>query len=401
VSVWDELVGQERVVATLRDAARDAARIVEGEPGAAMTHAWLFTGPPGSGRSTAARAFAAALQCTEPQRTLGAEPGCGHCDGCHTALTGTHADVETVNPEGLSILTADTRELVARSARAPSQGRWQVVLLEDADRLQERAANVLLKAVEEPPPRGVWLLCVPAPEDLVPTIRSRCRLVPLRMPATAAIAEVLRQRDSVDPAMAAFAARAAQGHVGRARRLARDDEARRRRREVLRVPQGVAHVGRCYEVARELLAATEQEATQQVSGVNDSETSALKEALGGGGTRGGKAASSAAPRGSAGALKELERRQKSRGTRSRRDALDRALVDLVGFYRDVLVVQSGARVDLGCGDVADAVATVARTSTPESTLRRIEAVLACREAIGLSVAPLLALEEMTLALRDG
>ena len=403
MTVWEELVGQEAVTATLSAASAAAARLVAGEPvePGAMTHAWLFSGPPGSGRSTAARAFAAALQCAEPERVPGADPGCGHCDGCHTALAGTHADVEVVSPEGLSIAVRDARELVARSARAPSLRRWQVVLVEDADRLTEQAANALLKAVEEPPPRGVWLLCVPTPEDLVPTIRSRCRVVRLRTPSAAAVAEVLQRRDGVTAEVAAWAVRAAGGHVGRARRLAGDPESARRRRDVLRVPQEVTTVGRCYAAAAALVAASAEEAETEHRGVDEAETAALKEALGAGGTRGARAASTAAPRGSAGALAELERRQRSRGKRGQRDALDRALGDLVAFYRDVLLVQAGAQVPLVHGDHADAVRDAARRTTPESTLRRMEAVLACGRAVDASVAPLLAVEEMALALRDG
>ena len=142
-----------------------------------MTHAWIFTGPPGSGRSVAARAFAAALQCVHGT-------GCGECPGCHTTLGGTHADVRLVVPEGLSIGVGEMRALVLRAASTPSGGRWQVVVIEDADRLTEAAGNALLKAIEEPPPRTVFLLCAPSthPDDISVTIRSRCRVVPLRQP---------------------------------------------------------------------------------------------------------------------------------------------------------------------------------------------------------------------------
>ena len=207
MTVWDDLVGQQAVVEQLRSAVASA---VDGSAG--MTHAWLFTGPPGSGRSVAARAFAAALQC--------AEGGCGHCDNCHQALGGTHPDVAVIVPEGLHLLIAQAREVIERSSRAPTRGRWQVTVIEDADRMEERTSNTLLKAVEEPPPHSVLLLCAPSVDDLLPTIRSRCRLVQLRTPPADEVARVLVERDGVDPAMASFAARAAQGHIGRARRLA-------------------------------------------------------------------------------------------------------------------------------------------------------------------------------------
>lgn len=180
MTVWDDLVGQIRVQEQLAAAAKDADALVtavsDGKPldqGSKMTHAWLFTGPPGSGRSTAARAFAAALQCTSPDRALGGAPGCGFCDGCHTSLIGTHADVQIIRTDLLSIGVKETRDLVRRAQLSPAVGRWQVIVMEDADRLTEGAGNVLLKAVEEPAPRTVWMLCAPSLEDVLPTIRSR------------------------------------------------------------------------------------------------------------------------------------------------------------------------------------------------------------------------------------
>src|SRR4051795_7600661 len=216
--VFTDLVGQEEAVEALRAAARSAARIVRGDVtgNSAMTHAWIFTGPPGSGRSVAARALAAALQCERDGI------GCGECHGCHIVLGGTHADVRFVVPEGLSIGVGEMRALVLRAGSAPSAGRWQAVVIADADRLTEQAGNALLKAGEEPPPRTVFLLCTPSthPDDISVTIRSRCRVVPLCQPRADAIAATLRDRDGIDPDTAAWAAGVSQGHVGRAKRLA-------------------------------------------------------------------------------------------------------------------------------------------------------------------------------------
>lgn len=398
MSVFDDLVGQEPVVAQLQAAADAAGRIVAGEPegSGGMTHAWLFTGPPGSGRSVGARAFAAALQCTEGDGA--GHRGCGHCDACAQALTGAHPDVALIAPEGLSIKVDLAREIIVRSSRAPSRGRWQVTLIEDADRLTDEATNALLKALEEPPPRGVLLLSAPSAEDLLPTIRSRCRLSSLRTPPAAAVAGVLVDRDGIDPAMAAFAAQASQGHIGRARRLARDEDARRERRDVLSLPRSLQGVGSALSASRDLVDAAQAEATALTAPRDEQERQQLKDAWGIGATGKGVTGSQ---RGSAGALKELEKQQKSRITRAQRDALDRALVDLSAFYRDVLTLQLGTGAELVHADLADVSAKIAKATTPESTVRRVDAVLACRAALDANVAQLLAVEAMALALRTG
>jgi DNA polymerase-3 subunit delta' len=384
VTVYDDLVGQGPVIEQLRTAAGAGAEVLAGDGGAGMTHAWLFTGPPGSGRSVAARAFAAALLCPDL--------GCGHCASCHQVLSGTHADIEVVRPAGLSYGVRETRELVLRSASSPTGGRWRVVLFEDADRSTEQAANALLKAIEEPPVRTVWLLCAPSPDDLVVTIRSRCRLVTLRTPPADAVADVLIRRDGIDPDVAADAARAAQGHIGRAKRLATDDEARRRRAEVLSVPGRLTGVGQAVQAAEALVKAAEAEAKAAGSELDAPETTALRQAL-------GESAKGRMPRGTAGALKELEDRQKSRATRMKRDALDRALLDLASYYRDLLAVQLGADVALVNVDRSRELRSAG--GSPEATLQRLEAIMTCRERLEANVNPLLAVEAMAMALRTG
>ena len=394
MSVWDDLVGQERIVEQLKSAARAAREVVAGAgPGLGMTHAWVFTGPPGSGRSTAARAFAAALQCSDDA----ADPGCGSCHACQTALGGTHPDVQLVRPPGLHHLTDDIRQLVRRAALSPSDGRWQVVIIEDADRLEGpdlawRPANSLLKAIEEPSPRTVWILCAPSLEDVLPTIRSRCRPMVLRTPPPQAVADVLMRRDGVDQAMASFAARAAGSHVGRARRLATDEASRLRRAEILKMPGQMVSVGACLTAAANLVDAAEEEASAATVARDSAETDRLSLALGQGSSKGLDAGSRAQ-------LKDLEKQQKRRATRTQRDILDLALLELVAFYRDVLTIQLGARVPLANVDVETAIRSSARGSHPERTLERIEAILACREALASNVAPLLATEAMTLLLR--
>ncbi|MDT7784659.1 MAG: polymerase subunit delta [Pseudonocardiales bacterium] len=392
------MVGQPDAVATLSAAAEAAATIVAGgtpAPGA-MTHAWLFTGPPGSGRSSTARAFAGALQCLVTDD----RPGCGECAGCRTSLHGTHADVRVVAPEGLSISVAEMRSLVQISARRPTSGRWQVVIIEDADRLTEGAANALLKAVEEPPERTVFLLCAPSdhPDDVSVTIRSRCRLVSLGSPRPAAIASALEAADGIPAEMASWAASVCGGHVGRARRLAVDSEVRARREAVLRIPLALRKPADVFTCADELIKAAEDDASTANESRDEAEREALETAMGAGGTGKGTAA---ATRGAKGALKDLEKRQKSRATRTQRDSLDTALVDLAGFYRDALVVHTGSEAALTHPDRAGDSRTAAAQWSRESILRRLEAVLACREAIEVNVKPRIAVEAMVTTLHRG
>ncbi|MGW0628460.1 DNA polymerase III subunit delta' [Streptomyces sp. NPDC002758] len=401
MTVWDDLIGQERVSEQLAAAARDADALVTAAAADApppeasrMTHAWLFTGPPGAGRNQTARAFAAALQCVSPDRALGGAPGCGFCDGCHTALIGTHADVNSIAAVGAVIQVGDMRDTVRKSFTAPANGRWQIILVEDAERLNERSANAVLKAVEEPAPRTVWLLCAPSLEDVLPTIRSRCRHLSLSTPSVAAVTDMLVRREGIEPDVAAAVARATQGHVDRARRLATDPAARERRASVLKLPLSLDDIGGCLRAAQQLVDAAAGDAKQLGEEMDDKETEELKAALGA--VQGGRL-----PRGTAGVMNDLEAMQKRRRTRTQRDSLDVALGDLTGFYRDVLALQFGSRVAIANVDAEDALERLARGTSPESTLRRIEAIAACREALDRNVAPLLAVEAMTMALRAG
>ncbi|WP_164419817.1 DNA polymerase III subunit delta' [Streptomyces salinarius] len=401
MTVWDDLVGQEKVCEPLVAAARDADAFVTAAAAdgplpqaTSMTHAWLFTGPPGSGVTQAARAFAAALQCVSPDRALGGVPGCGFCDGCHTALVGTHADVSTVVAMGAEILAKDMRDTVRKSFTSPANGRWQIILVEEAERLNEKSANAVLKAVEEPAPRTVWLLCAPSVEDVLPTIRSRCRHLNLRTPSVQAVADMLVRREGIEPDVAAAAARATQGHIDRARRLATDQAARARREAVLKLPLRVEDVGGALKAAQELVDAAAEDAKQLAEAMDTKETEELKAALGA--AQGGRL-----PRGTAGVMKDLEADQKRRKARTQRNSLDQALSELTGFYRDVLALQLGSRVAIANADAEVSLERLARGSTPESTLRRIEAIAACGEALDRNVPPLLAVEAMTMALRAG
>jgi DNA polymerase-3 subunit delta' len=379
-SVWDSLIGQDDVVDELAHAASDSA---------AMTHAWLITGPPGSGRSTAAVAFAAALQCPDH--------GCGTCSICTTAIAGSHPDVDLVRSETLSYGVDDAEELIKKAFLVPADAPWHIVVIEDGDRLTPAAANMLLKVLEEPPPHLVWLLCAPSPEDVLATIRSRTRSVHLRTPSTGEVAEALRERYGVDPAMAAFAARASQGHIGRARALAVDEEARRRRQEVLRIPGGLRDLSSCFVAAEELLAMATEDAASITDALDVAEEESLMRAYGAGAEGVTKARfDKLADR----ALKDLRRVQASRRKRAVRDQLDRALVDLLTFYRDVLVLQVDAGVPLVNDEMRTQLTQEASTSTAADTGRRLDAIERGRLAVQANGALPLVLESMLVEVKD-
>ncbi|WP_025272715.1 DNA polymerase III subunit delta' [Haloglycomyces albus] len=375
--VFDELIGQVELADTLSAAASDSA--------VGLTHAWLFTGPPGSGRSTAALAFAAALECPRG--------GCGDCSVCHTVLGGTHSDVTRVIPEGLSIGVDSVRRLIQGASRTPTSAPWRVLIVEDADRLTEAAGNALLKAIEEPPRATVFLLCAPSdnPAEISITIRSRCRHKALRQPPVAAVSRLLMERDGVSEREARLYAGATSGHIGRARRLATDPTAQARRDAVLAIPRSLSGLSACFTAAAELVETAEAEAADSYAEQSDQERADLETALGKGGT--GKGATKAA-RGSAGALKDLEKKQKTRDTRAQRDSLDRALVDLADFYRDALVTRLGAPVRLVHTDVSDVTRAAATKMSPEALLRRINAIMDCRRSLARNVRPRIAVEAM-------
>ncbi len=378
MTVWDELIGQQRAVATLQAGVAGAAH--------AMSHAWLITGPAGSGRSNAAKAFAAALQCSEG--------GCGECQACRTALSGAHPDVTLMRTEELSIGIDSVRDLVRRASMSPTLKRYQLIVIEDADRMTDRAADALLKAIEEPAPRTVWILCAPTPEDVIITIRSRCRQLNLVTPAVADIERLLVQRDGMDPVAAAVAARAAQGHVGRARALARSQDARDKRAAILAIPTRLTSLGACLEAAGQVVSNAKEEAASISQGLEQAENEELDRALGFG-TKGAK------PKNTAGAKKDLEQQQKARRTRLERDAIDRVLVELTAYYRDVVALQTQVDPELINSDHHAVLSETAYRTTAEQTIRRIDAIIACRSALAANVAQLLAVESMMISLGRG
>lgn len=387
--VFSGLIGQEAAVAVLREAAGSARATTaagDGEGARAMSHAWLITGPPGSGRSVAATAFAAALQCT------GEPVGCGQCPGCRTTLAKTNADVVFVATE-TSIITVDTaRSLVQQAQSSPSQGKWRVLVVEDADRLGESGANALLKAIEEPPAHTVWLLCAPSPEDMIATIRSRCRHLGLRIPRAGAVADLLVDEGVADPETALEAARAAQSHIGLARAFARDPQMRQRRREIITAPARVRSVGEAVIAAGRLLETARAQADAQVGERNAREKSELLRQL-------GMDEGERATKQSRALLRQLEEDQKRRAKRALTDALDRALVDLLAIYRDVLMVQLDSGQELINTDLSDLVHGIAADSSPAQTMARVDHIEQARRRLIANGNVLLVLEAMVVSLR--
>ena len=376
-SVFTDLVGQEHIIDILKGAVTASRANTQTQE---MTHAWLFTGPPGSGRSSAAVAFAQALICSNN--------GCGTCTDCNSAKTSGHPDVEIIRTEGLSIKVEEIRELLTRVSWAPSMGGWRVVVMEDADRLTESAANALLKAIEEPGTRTVWLLCAPTLHDLLPTIRSRCRHLQLRTPSLEAVTQVLINRDKITPTMADFAARISQGHIGRARYFATNESVRTNRKTIMQLHLQLDSLAAAFKAAQTLVDLATQEANTSSDQRDEKEVKKLQEAYGKGATGRGMAT------GGAKAVKELEKEQKSRATRMVRDSIDGALLDIATFYRDVMMVQSGNTEHLINSDIRPQIESYASNSTPHSTTNKITAIMQARTTLQQNAAPLLTCEAL-------
>lgn len=378
MSVWEDLPGQEATVSLLSRTAQ------EGNP----THAWLFTGPPGSGRTNAARAFAAALECTRPDPQ---DRGCGECEACRTVLAGSHPDVSMVTTENVTYAIADVRGLISTAQDRPANGRWRIIIVEDADRMTERTTNVLLKAIEEPPPHTVWILCAPSPADVLVTIRSRCRAVTLRVPDVDSVTQLLIRRDGLTPEQAAFAARVSQGHIGVARRLARDEGSRKRREEIVSMPLHVRNLPAAMEAAARFveLTATEAESTSQER--TASEESRLRNQL-------GLSADETIPPQLRSHFRQLTDDAKRRSRRGATDAVDRSLIDLTTFFRDVLLVQLGTGQDLVNAHLGQRLTNYARATTAARSLACIDAVGLARRRLAGNVSAPVAVEALMTTL---
>jgi DNA polymerase-3 subunit delta' len=359
-SVFDDLIDQEAVIATLKDAVSASKDSTDNTQG--MTNSWLFTGPPGSGRSNAAVAFAAALLCDKG--------GCATCINCRSVIDGSHADIELIRTEGLSIKVDEVRELITRTSWSPSVGNYRVVVIEDADRLTESAANALLKVIEEPGARTVWLLCAPTLTDVLPTIRSRCRHLTLRTPSIQAVTKLLIERDGIDPKLASFAASAAQGHIGRAKYLATNEDARKTREKILNIPFTVTDLASAFEAANTLLELAKEQARAESEVRDEEELVKLKESYG---TTGSRLAT-----GGSKAVRELEKEQKTRNTRLVRDSLDGALLDIATVYRDILLVKSGSTESVINVELFERIKLKESEVSPHAALNTIKSILKSR-----------------------
>ena len=336
MNVFSVLVDQEEVVKVLTSAVFESKK--EFKNGQKMTNSWLFTGPAGSGRFNSAIAFAAALVCPNN--------GCNNCADCNSITTGLHADVEIVRTEGLSIKVDEIRDLIIRASWAPSVANYRVIVIEDADRLTDSAASALLKIIEEPGLRTVWLLCAPTIADVLPTIRSRCRHLLLRMPSKDAIVKLLIERDHINQELATFVARVSQGHIGIARHLAEAD--------------------------------TESS--------NEVELAKLKQFWG---STGSKLAI-----GGAKVVKELEKNQKVKTTRQIRDYIDRALLDLASFYRDVLLTQPESNSNFINAELSNEILRTSNETPKVKILLKIKSILRARSNLARNAAPLLTIEAL-------
>jgi DNA polymerase-3 subunit delta' len=380
-SVFDDLVGQEHIIDILQSA---TAASREGAHTQEMAHAWLFTGPPGSGRSSVAVAFAQALICSNG--------GCGACSDCNAAKTSGHPDVEVIRTEGLSIKVEEIRELLIRVAWAPSIGGWRVVVMEDADRLTESAANALLKAIEEPGIRTVWLLCAPTLHDVLATIRSRCRHLQLLTPSTEAVTQVLINRDKISPDMAQFASKVSQGHIGRARYLATNETARSNRKVIMQLPMQLGSLASALQAAQTLVDIATEEAKTSSGSQDEIEIEKLQKAYGKGATGGSMAT------GGPKAVKELEKEQKSRASRMVRDSIDGALLDLATFYRDAMMVQSGITESIINRDLREEIENYTSRFPAHTAAQKMGAIMEARNQLALNGSPLMTCEGLMMRL---
>ncbi|MEY4989898.1 MAG: hypothetical protein RIS08_124 [Actinomycetota bacterium] len=373
--VWDDLLGQPEAIEQLT---RVVSKKSEG-----VHHAWLFTGPHGSGRSNLAISFAAALQCESD--------GCGECQSCRLVMASAHPDVTFFSTDRVQISIDEVRELVNKASLSSSLGKYRVLIIEDSDRMTERTSNVLLKELEEPSENTIWILCAPSVSDLLPTIRSRTRNLNLRLPSTEEVAQLLHQRDGINLEQARVAARQAQNHVGMAKRLALSTDARNRRNDTISLALGINNLSSAMMAADRFLQLAKKDAEQVSEQKDQEEKQALLAAY-------GFSESDKLPPSVRASFKDLEENQKRRQTRLLRDGLDRILTDLESIYRDVLAIQLGTGTDLYNPENLSEITARAESGTAEMTIAVLDGISKARSRLASNVRDLLVLEALCVKL---
>ncbi len=374
--VFRDVVSQPEAISTLLSEISHEGRDIH--------HAWLFTGPPGSGRSQLALAFAAALLC--------ADGGCGDCNSCQMIQSRSHPDVQVLNTERVLISIDEVTEFIEKSIQMPAIGKFRIMVIEDADRMSERTSNLLLKSLEEPPKGTIWMICAPSEADLLPTIRSRVRRVQLKVPTVDAVAQLLVEKYGIATELAHNSASQAQSHVGMARRLATNAGARDRRTQALKAVLSITDIPSAMYVSETLAKLAESDGAQLTAEQDETERKELLLSL-------GVSEESKLNPSSRAQLRRLEESQKRRATRSKRDGLDRILIDLMGLYRDVLAVQLGTGGPLINVDLVKEITKLANESTQAQSIHNIEQIEKTRYRMDRNVKDNYLLDSLAVSFR--
>lgn len=381
MSVWDSLVGQKPVIDML-------SRIAQGDP-SQITQSWLICGPPGSGRSNMARAFAAALE--SPDHGMSAEP----TRVTQQVLAGTHPDVTVLTTNKVTIGIDQVREIITTSEQMPATAPWRIIIIEDVDRMLERTTNVLLKEIEEPAEHCIWLLCAPSAQDVLPTIRSRTRIVNLAVPSTQAVAGFLTSTTNVEPKVAQRAARLAEGHIGIAKLYATDERVMSDRDELVVGVLNLARASDAVLLAGNLIDNAKAQAEADANRITAGQEAEFRRIN-------GLAPSDRIPPKLRGAFNQIAKKDdvKRLVTRRTRDVLDRALNSIASIYRDVAVLQNNAEDSVGLINLEN------RSSITELSVRlnrsgavtRLDEVAHARKRLAGNGNPLLVFESLFCAL---
>ena len=381
MSVWDSLVGQKPVIDML-------SRIAQGDP-SQITQSWLICGPPGSGRSNMARAFAAALE--SPDHGMSAEP----TRVTQQVLAGTHPDVTVLTTNKVTIGIDQVREIITTSEQMPATAPWRIIIIEDVDRMLERTTNVLLKEIEEPAEHCIWLLCAPSAQDVLPTIRSRTRIVNLAVPSTQAVAGFLTSTTNVEPKVAQRAARLAEGHIGIAKLYATDERVMSDRDELVVGVLNLARASDAVLLAGNLIDNAKAQAEADANRITAGQEAEFRRIN-------GLAPSDRIPPKLRGAFNQIAKKDdvKRLVTRRTRDVLERALNSIASIYRDVAVLQNNAEDSVGLINLEN------RSSITELSVRlnragavtRLDEVAHARKRLAGNGNPLLVFESLFCAL---